>query len=100
MKDYRLPSFGLAIVGSKGIMKVNDSVLSLKLNSGKFYKWLRHDLDDHVNFLLGDSEYYREDEAFITSIIDGDKVESSFKSASKVDYIIDQVKKEAKNDST
>ena len=49
-----------------------------------------------VNFFLGDSEYCREDEAFINSILNDDKIEPSFVTAAKVDAVIDQVKEKAK----
>jgi predicted dehydrogenase len=96
MDDYRMPSFGLAITGNAGTMKVNDYSLDLKLSNGDSYRWFRHDLDDYVNFLLGEPEYYREDEVFINSILNCGKVEPSFVTASKVDCIIDQVKEEVK----
>ena len=95
MENYRMPNFGLSIKGSNGNMKVDDYSISLEHNDGRSYTWYRHDLNDHVNFLLGEPEYYREDEHFIKSILNSDKAEPSFRTASKVDYIIDQVKKEA-----
>ena len=96
MENYRMPNFGISIKGENGIMKINDYNVKLKLNNGELHEWFKHDLDDHVDFLLGESEYYREDEAFITSACTSKKVEPSFSTASKVDYIIDRVKKEAK----
>lgn len=96
MDDYRMPNFGLSITGNDGTLRVNDYILDLKLKNGDCSKWLKHDLNDHVGFLLGESEYYREDEAFVKSVLNGTKVEPSFVTASKVDFIIDQVKKEAK----
>jgi predicted dehydrogenase len=96
MDDYRMPSFGLIITGSAGTLKVNDYSLDLKLSNGNSYRWFRHDLNDHVNFLLGESEYYREDEAFVKSVLNGGKVEPSFVTASKVDRVIDQVKDKVK----
>ena len=98
MEDYRMPNFGLSITGNAGTMKVNDYSLDLKLRNGDSYRWFKHDLNDHVNFLLGESEYYREDEAFVNSVLSDARVEPSFVTASKVDYIIDQVKEEAKAD--
>jgi predicted dehydrogenase len=99
MDNCRLPNFGLIISGHKGIMKVNDDSLELKLNDGTSSTLYRHDLDDNVNFLLGESEYYREDEYFVKSILTGNNAEPSFRTASKVDYIIDHVEKKAdKND--
>ena len=96
MDDYRMPNFGLSITGNAGTMKVNDYSLDLKLRNGDSCRWFKHDLNDHVSFLLGESEYYREDEAFVNSILNGVKVEPSFVTASKVDYVIDQVREEAK----
>jgi scyllo-inositol 2-dehydrogenase (NADP+) len=96
MEDYRMPSFGLSIAGNAGTMKVDDYSIDLKLRSGDCYSWLKHDLDDHVGFFLGESEYYREDEAFINSVLSGVKVEPSFATASKVDFIIDQVRDKVK----
>jgi len=90
-----MPIFGLKIIGSNGILEVNDYNADLKMKSGKSYTWFRHDLNDNVKFLLGDPEYYREDEVFTNSILNGTKAEPSFKTAAKVDYIIDKAKKEA-----
>jgi len=92
MKNYRMPEFGLVIRGSEGIMRVNDDKVELKLNDGKSSRWYRHDLNDNVGFLLGTPEYFREDECFIKSVLNGGDAEPSFCTASKVDYIIDQVK--------
>jgi len=91
METYRLPEFGLLIDGSKGIVKVNDDKVELKLDNGKSTIWYRHDLNDNVYFLLGEPEYFREDNRFVRAILDGRKAEPSFYTASKVDYIIDQV---------
>ena len=98
MENYRLPEFGLLIRGSRGTIRVNDDEVELEQDYGKF-KWYRHDLNDNVSFLLGAPEYFREDECFIKSVSDGGNAEPSFCAASKVDYIIGQVKKRAaKND--
>jgi predicted dehydrogenase len=96
MDAYRMPDFGLSITGSGGTMKVNGYSLDLKLNHGDSHKWFRHNLDDYVNFFLGDSEYCREDEAFINSILNDDKIEPSFVTAAKVDAVIDEVKEKAR----
>jgi predicted dehydrogenase len=91
MENYRLPEMGLLIKGSRGVMKVNDDKLDLKLNDGKSSTWYRHDLNDNVDFWLGESEYFREDQYFIESIVNGRGAEPSFQAASKVDQIIDQI---------
>lgn len=92
MENYRLPEFCLLIKGSKGIMRVNDDKLELKLDNGKSFMWYRHDLNDNVRFWLGAPEYFREDEYFVGSVLDGRSAEPSFCTASKVDYIIDHVR--------
>lgn len=91
MKNYRMPKIGLVIEGSEGILKVDDERVDLKLNCGKSFSWYRHDLEDNVPFWLGASEYFREDEHFIKSIIEGHNPETSFQTASKVDLIIDEI---------
>jgi len=91
-ENYRLPEFGLVIRGSEGIMRVNDDRVELKLNDGKSSIWYRHNLNDNVGFLLGAPEYFREDDYFIKSVFEKHNVDPSFHTASKVDYIIDQVK--------
>lgn len=94
-ENYRMPEFELVINGSEGSMRVNDDRLELKLNDAKSSLWHRHDLNDHVGFLLGAPEYFREDDYFIKSVLEKRNVNSSFQAASKVDYIIDQVKSRA-----
>jgi predicted dehydrogenase len=90
--NYRMPEVGLSIVGSKGIIEVNDDKLELKLKDGKSFSWHRHDLNDNVFFLLGAPEFYRENEHFVNSVTEGRKAEPSFEIASKVDKMIDDVK--------
>lgn len=92
MENYRLPEFGLLIKGSKGIIRVNEDKVELKLDDGESTTWYRHDLNDNVGFLLGAPEFFREDKCFVNSILEGRNAEPSFYTASKVDYIIDQVK--------
>lgn len=91
MENYRLPEFGLLIEGSKGMIKVDEDKIELKRDNGKSFTWYRHDLKDNVHFLLGAPEYFREDEYFVKSVLEGSRAEPSFYTASKVDYIIDQV---------
>ncbi|OGU68425.1 MAG: hypothetical protein A2W30_03170 [Ignavibacteria bacterium RBG_16_36_9] len=93
--NYRLPSFSLTIQGTKGALTVNDSNLVLDTFEGKHSVWYRPALNDNVPFLLGEPEYYREDERFITSVLKNQTVEPDFKTASEVDHVIDIVKKEA-----
>jgi predicted dehydrogenase len=95
MENYRMPSFGLSITGSDGTLRVNDYSLELRLRNGGFHKWFRHELNDYVGFLLGDSEYYREDEAFVNAMRNDLQVEPTFATASNVDRVIDQVKRVA-----
>lgn len=91
MPNYRMPEVGLSIRGSKGTIEVNDDMLKLDLKDEKSSLWYRHNLDDSVDFWLGGPEYFREDEYFINSVIEGHRAEPSFLSASEVDHIIDNV---------
>ena len=93
--NYRMPNFSLTVHGTKGVLTVSDYNVVLEPNGEKQVQWYRPELNDNVPFLLGDPEYYREDEYFIRSILDGGKAEPSFNTASKVDQIIEQVKHEA-----
>jgi predicted dehydrogenase len=91
-KECRMPESGIIIRGTKGIMTVNDDTVKLELDDVESRRWYRHDLNDNVGFLLGAPEYYRENECFIESVLNGRNAEPSFYSASKVDYVIDQIK--------
>ena len=92
MLNYRMPEFGLLIECEKGKIEVNDDRLSLTKSDGSNTKFYRHDLNDHVNFFLGETEYFRENQHFVNSVLNNRVTESSFETASKVDYIIDQVR--------
>ncbi len=94
-ENYRMPEFELAIKGSEGTLRVNDDRLELNLNDGKSSILHRHDLNDHVGFLLGAPEYFRENDYFIKAVLEKRNVDSSFHTASKVDCIIEQVKSRA-----
>jgi len=94
-KDYRMPEFGLVIHGSNGVINVDDDELQLEISKGQAGKWYRHDLGDNVRFLLGGPEYFREDECFIKSVLSKTNAEPSFLTASKVDYVIEQVRRNA-----
>lgn len=91
-KDYRMPEFGLTIHGAEGSLNVTDSAVVLTQNNAEAKTFFRQNLDDHVRFYLGDSEYFKEDEYFIQSILTNSKPEPSFRTAEKVDYLLDQVR--------
>lgn len=93
MKNYRMPEVGLTISGSGGTLLVSDDKVELRPNNGSLSTWFRHDLNDTVFYWLGGPEYFREDESFVKSIIEGGKAEPDFYTASQVDEVIDQVKK-------
>lgn len=87
-----MPEIGLSITGSKGTLKVNDDRVDLKLNDGETSTWHRHDLGDNVAFWLGEAEYFREDQHFVNSVLEGKFAQPDFCTASKVERVIDQVK--------
>jgi predicted dehydrogenase len=94
--SYRMPEFGLTIRGTKGILNVNDDEVRLENNQAQIQRWYRADIDDNVGFLLGGSEYYRENRHFIDSVAAGSATKSDFKSALKVDFLLNQVRKQCK----
>lgn len=94
-ESYRLPEFSFVVNGSKGSMKVSDDKVELQQNDGRKSKWYRQDLKDNVGFLLGEPEYFREDQHFIEAISRKHDAEPDFSTASKVDQLIDQVKQKA-----
>jgi predicted dehydrogenase len=91
-EGYRMPEFGFAIRGSDGTIKVDDNKLEFASDSAQPKTWYRQDLDDHVTYLLGESEYFRENDHFIKSIISNDKSEPNFQTATKVDYLLEHVR--------
>jgi predicted dehydrogenase len=90
-EGYRMPEVGLRIEGSKGLLFVNDDKVEVKLVDGTTKKWYRHNLNDNVYFLLGAPEFYREDCYFVACARDGKKSITDFFTASKVDYVIEQI---------
>jgi predicted dehydrogenase len=93
MPNYRMPEFNCYIECSKGKIDVNDDRLCFTLGNGTQETLYRQDLKDNVHFSLGETEYFRENQEFMNSLIENRKCEPSFDTASKVDYIIEKVKK-------
>lgn len=92
MPNYRMPEFGCSIECPNGKIDVNDDRLCLTLRDGTQKIWYRHDLKDNVFFWLGETEYCRENQQFVNSLLENRMCEPNFDTASKVDYIIDQVR--------
>ncbi len=88
---YRLPEMGLTIIGTKGTIRVNEDTVELKSEGKDSVLWYKHDLDDTVPFFIGGSEYQRQDQLFINAIQQVYNPEPSFRTASKVEEIVDQV---------
>ena len=95
MQNYRMPEFGLSINCSKGLIEVNDDRLFLSLPNGDKKKWYKHDLNDGVDFFLGESEYFRENKEFVTAVTEKRTCQPNFDTASKVDLVIDQVREKS-----
>jgi predicted dehydrogenase len=91
--NYRMPEFGCSIECLKGKIDVNDDRLILTHADGTQETWYRQNLNDNVYFALGETEYFRENQEFVNSLKGKQKCEPSFDTASKVDYIIDEVRK-------
>jgi predicted dehydrogenase len=92
-QDYRLPEYGLSIIGAKGTLDVNQDIIRLEDVENNI-TWHRQDLDDNVTFLLGATEYYRENEHFIKAVRGNFRAEPDFTAASKVDHLIERVEQE------
>jgi predicted dehydrogenase len=92
---YRMPEFGFIINGSKGVLTVDDSKVNLKQEYMSEKIWYRQDLADNVPFLIGEPEYFRENESFISSILNGVEVEPNFHTALKVDNLLGEVERKA-----
>jgi len=88
-EGYRLPEFGLTISGSKGVITVNADLVKLEKSGIDLLTWYKHDLDSDIPFFLGAPEYFREDEHFVRSILEGGIADPDFNTASKVDSLID-----------
>jgi predicted dehydrogenase len=93
MAGYRMPEFGLSIECPKGKIDVNDDRLVLTLDGAAKQRWFRHNLDDGVDFSLGDPEYFREDAEFVNALLNDRPCESSFDDAAVVDYLISEARK-------
>jgi predicted dehydrogenase len=93
--NYRMPEVGFAISGSKGVLEVNDDFVQLKLRDAKPLRWYRHDLNDNVDFWLGEPEYFREDQHFVNLSLNNGEAEPNFECAAKTDEIIAKVKSKA-----
>jgi predicted dehydrogenase len=91
--NYRLPEFGCSIECPKGKIDVNDDRLLLTLRDGTQETWYRQNLKDNVPFALGETEYFRENQEFVNSLRENRTCEPNFDAASKVDFIIDEVRK-------
>jgi len=93
-EGYRLPEFGLTISGSKGVITVNADLVKLRKSGTDLLTWHKHDLEGDIPFFLGAPEYFREDEHFARSILEGGIADPDFNTASKVDLLIDQVERQ------
>jgi predicted dehydrogenase len=90
--NYRLPEIGLVIEGSKGYsLTVNDDKVELQKKQGDKTVWHKQDLKDNTHFMLGGTDYYREDEEYMNAVKSGNMIEPDFSTALKVDELIDSV---------
>lgn len=92
--NYRLPEIGFVMEGSTGqTLTVNDDKVELSNKQGAVKVWHKQDLNDNVYFMLGGTDYFREDEEYMNAVKTGKTIEPSFSTALKVDEIIDSVEK-------
>jgi len=88
---YRMPEFGLSVLGTEGSIIVNNDEVRLQLNNERTSIWYRQDLNDNVKFLLGGPEYYREDEQFFKSILNKGHADPDFENGSRVEFFLGQI---------
>lgn len=93
-EGYRMPEVVMSILGSEGIIEVNDDKISLRNGNGEVF-WHRPDLNDAVSFWLGSPEFYRESAYFVNSVQNNLAAEPSFETASKVDFMIEAIQRRA-----
>ncbi len=97
---YRMPEFGIKIRGTKGNLYVNDDEVKIELQNSEPKTLFRHDMNDNVGFFLGGAEYWRENQHFMQSMATGSPTKSGFESALKVDFLLEQVRRKIRNEST
>lgn len=90
---YRLPEIGFVMEGSKGQLTVNDDKVELRNKQGEPKVWHKQDLNDNTYFMLGGTDYFREDEEYTNAVKTRKTIEPGFSTALKVDEIIDYVEK-------
>ena len=91
-ENYRLPEIGLVVNEARGILHVNEDRVELNLDDEKPITWYKQDLDDFVSFVLGATEYVREDDFFIRAVADGGLGNPDFSSSSRVNDIISEAR--------
>lgn len=91
MEGYRMPEIGMKVVGSSGVLRVNEDSVELTMNGEEPRRWHRHDLNDHAPFVFGAPEYSRENEQFIRAVTDGKSHASDFEVGAKVEEIMDHI---------
>lgn len=90
--DYRLPEIGFVLEGlNTRKLIVNEDKVELRDANGEVEVWYKQDLGDNAFFMLGGTDYYREDEEYISAIKNGEKIKPGFETAAHVDEIIEKV---------
>jgi predicted dehydrogenase len=92
-EGYRMPEIGVIVKGSKGTLKANEDEVEVSLGRDSPLLWHKHDLGDDVPFFIGGTDYVREDGSFIHAVLQGSPVEPSFSTASRVEELIEHVKR-------
>ena len=74
-------------------LTVNDDKVELRNKQGETKVWHKQDLNDNTSFMLGGTDYFREDEEYMNAVRTGKTIEPGFPTALKVDEVIDTVEK-------
>ncbi len=102
VRNYRLPETCLEVQGTNGTLKVSDDLVRLEIDSdikgvieaGK-HTFQKPAFKTSVDFLLGEPEFTLEDKSFLEAVESKQSIEPSFRTAARVNQLIDRVHEEA-----
>jgi predicted dehydrogenase len=90
-EGFRVPEVGISVITDREEVFVNDYEIVIRRDN-TVEKTYEAQLEEPVRYLLGAPEYYREDEAFLRSVVAGNTALdcASFRDGVLVDWFIDE----------
>ena len=91
--NFRLPEISIEVHGKNGMLTVKDDFVKISpgKETGEGRTYYRQSFHTSVPFLLADAEYTMEDMVFLDAVRKGDRQQSNFAEAAKVNDIIDRI---------